>query len=114
MSLVVRQEVARQLLSMQATGVIQPSQSPWSSPVVMVGKKDGSHRFCVDYRDLNSVTKADTFPLPRVEFRIQFISLPFCNSITWQTIDRTGMPSVNILLSYHTAFHNLVFCSVKS
>ena len=59
-------EVARQLKNMQQDGVIQPSNSPWSSPVVMVRKKDGSHRFCVDYRALNSLTKADTFPLPRI------------------------------------------------
>ena len=63
----VRQEVAKQLKTMQQSGVIQPSCSPWSSPVVMVRKKDGSHRFCVDYRGLNSITKADTFPLPRID-----------------------------------------------
>ena len=67
MPFAVRQEVAKQLKSMQRNGVIQPSCSPWSSPVVMVRKKDGSHRFCVDYRGLNSVTKADTFPLPRID-----------------------------------------------
>ena len=53
----VRQEVARQLKQMQKAGVVCPSSSPWASPVVMVRKKDGSHRFCVDYRQLNSVTK---------------------------------------------------------
>ena len=67
MPLAVRQEVARQLQAMQAADVIRPSNSPWSSPVVMVRKKDGSLRFCVDYRALNAVTKADTFPLPRVD-----------------------------------------------
>ena len=67
MPFVVRQEVAKQLRDMQRNGVIQPSASPWSSPVVMVRKRDGSHRFCVDYRALNAVTKADTFPLPRVD-----------------------------------------------
>ena len=54
-----RQEVARQLQEMQTHGVIQPSTSPWSSPVVLVRKKNGSLRFCIDYRNLNSVTKTD-------------------------------------------------------
>ena len=67
MPFVVRQEVAKQLGTMQQNGVIQPSSSPWSSPVVMVRKKDGSHRFCVDYRGLNAVTRVDTFPLPRID-----------------------------------------------
>ena len=67
MLFVVRAEVAKQLRSMQEAGVIQPSSSPWASPVVMVRKRDGTHRFCVDYRELNSVTKADTFPLPRID-----------------------------------------------
>ncbi len=52
---------------MQETGVVEPSSSPWSSPIVLVRKKNGSLRFCVDYRELNSVTKADTFPLPRID-----------------------------------------------
>jgi len=63
----VRREVATQLRKMQEGGVIKPSSSPWASPVVLVRKRDGSLRFCIDYRDLNSVTKADTFPLPRVD-----------------------------------------------
>ena len=67
MPFAVRGEVARQLKQMQQMVVIQPSQSPWASPVVMVRKKDGSHRFCIDYRHLNSVTKADLFPLPRID-----------------------------------------------
>ena len=52
---------------MQSTGVIQPSNSPWASPVVMVRKKDGSHRFSVDYRELIAVTRQDSFPLPRID-----------------------------------------------
>ena len=67
MPLAVRREVAKQLKDMQRAGVIRPSASPWSSPVVMVRKKDGTQRFCVDYRALNAVTRADTFPLPRVD-----------------------------------------------
>ena len=67
MPFAVRSEVAKQLRTMQEAGVIQSSNSPWSSPVVKVRKRDGTHRFCVDYRELNSVTKADTFPLPRID-----------------------------------------------
>ena len=52
---------------MQDGGVIQPSKNSWVSPVVLVRKRDGSLRFCVDYRALNSVTKLDVFPLPRID-----------------------------------------------
>ena len=51
-----RQEVAKQFERMQKIGLIKPSKSPWSSPVVLVRKRDGTLRFCVDYRVLNSVT----------------------------------------------------------
>ncbi|UYV83886.1 hypothetical protein LAZ67_X000509, partial [Cordylochernes scorpioides] len=60
---VIQEEVDR----MMEMGVVQPSESPWASPVVLVRKKDGSVRFCVDYRGLNKMTKKDVYPLPRVD-----------------------------------------------
>ena len=67
MPFAVRQEVARQLREMQRAGVIRPSNSPRASPVVLVRKKDGSLRFCIDFRALNSIAKPDIFPLPSID-----------------------------------------------
>jgi hypothetical protein len=60
-------EVKEMLDDMQRHGVIEESDSPWSSPVVLVKKKNGELRFYVDYRKLNDVTKKDCFPLPRID-----------------------------------------------
>ncbi|ROT61136.1 hypothetical protein C7M84_021124 [Penaeus vannamei] len=56
----------RSVMEMEAQGVVERSDSPWSSPVVLVTKKDGTKRFCVDYRSLN-VTAKDSYPLPRMD-----------------------------------------------
>ena len=62
-----RQEVRTLLSEMMERGVVEPSTSPWASPVVLVQKKDGSTRFCVDYRKVNDVTRKDAYPIPRID-----------------------------------------------
>ncbi|KAI2648630.1 Transposon Ty3-I Gag-Pol polyprotein [Labeo rohita] len=61
------QDVRRLLMEMETAGVICPSKSPYASPVVVVTKKDGLLRLCIDYRKLNSCSTRDAFPLPRIE-----------------------------------------------
>ena len=64
----VRREEERQLVEdMLAIGIIQESNSAWSSPTVLVKIKDGTKRFCIDYRRLNQAKKVDAYPLPHIE-----------------------------------------------
>ncbi|KAK3097999.1 hypothetical protein FSP39_015198 [Pinctada imbricata] len=55
------------LESLIKSGIVVPSQSEWASPVVLVRKKDGGVRWCIDYRKVNSVTTKDSYPLPNIE-----------------------------------------------
>ncbi|GBM08967.1 Retrovirus-related Pol polyprotein from transposon 297 [Araneus ventricosus] len=63
-----RKEEADHLVKeMVDNGIIEKSSGPWASPIVLVKKKNGSTRFCVDYRKLNEITKKDSYPLPRID-----------------------------------------------
>ena len=85
-----RQFESAEVERMLESGIIRPSKSPWSSPVVLVPKKDGTLRFCVDYRRLNAVTRKDRYPLPRMDEYIDSLgdstifSTLDCNSGYWQ------------------------------
>lgn len=58
---------------MLSLGVIEESASEWSSPIVLVPKKDGSMRFCIDFRKINASTKFDPYPMPRIDEMVEKI-----------------------------------------
>ncbi|KAL0164259.1 hypothetical protein M9458_040012, partial [Cirrhinus mrigala] len=62
-----RQAIEEEIQKMLKLGVIEPSRSPWSSPIVLVPKPDGTLRFCNGYRRLNEVSDFDSYPMPRVD-----------------------------------------------
>lgn len=69
-----KQLIEQELDKMLQNDIIEPSTSPWSSPILLVTKKDGSIRFCIDYRRLNAVTIKDAYPLPRMDDSLDALS----------------------------------------
>lgn len=72
--LALRKAAEEQVKSMLEKKIISPSSSPWSSPAVLVRKKDGTVRFCADYRKLNACTVKDAYPLPRIDDTLDALS----------------------------------------
>lgn len=87
------EEIDRQVEELQQAEFVEPAASPWASNVVLVKKKDGSYRLCVDYRRLNSVTYKDSYPLPHID-----TCLGSMNGAVWfSTLDlRSGYHNIPI------------------
>ena len=62
-----RDTIKEELKEIEQAGVIQPSTSEWAALIVLVKKKDGTLRFCVDYRCLNKLSQGDAYPMPRID-----------------------------------------------
>lgn len=82
-------EISRQTNEMLQAGIIEESDTPWSSPVLLVSKKDGTKRFVIDYRAVNAVTKLTSWPLPTIEDIFDRISTE--HPVLWSSLDlRSG------------------------
>ena len=85
-----KEEVSALLEDMLKKDIIQPSCSPWASPVVLVQKKDGTTRFCIDYRKLNKVTRKYAYPLPRIDDTLDTLHGSQWFSTLWLLGSETG------------------------
>ena len=77
------EEEEKHLNKMLEAGVIEPSVSEWASPPVLIRKRVGSLRWCVDYRALNKVTRKDCFPLPLIEESVDSL----CGNVWFTNLD---------------------------
>lgn len=89
----LREEVNRIIEEMCEQGVIEESHGPWVSLAVLVRKKDGTIRFCVDYRKLHAVTEKDSYPFPRIDDILDQLS----GNVWFTTLDfRSGYWQIKI------------------
>lgn len=92
----VQRQINKELDDMLEKGIVEPSNSAWSSPILLVQKIDGSYRFCVDFRKLNAVTERDSYPLPYVSHTLdklrdaRYLSTLDVKSAFWQVSVEKG------------------------
>src|SRR5207248_1516286 len=92
-----REVMKKEIKKLLEIGWIRKLKGPWSSPVVMVKKKDREIRFCMDYRKINVITKTDAHPLPRIEELLE------------QFKEMKWFSSIDLASGYHqiTVYHGL-------
>ena len=78
-----RNQVDEELEKILAQGIVEHSDSPWSAPICFVKKKDGTCRFCIDFRSLNAITVKDAYPLPHIDETMDALS----GSMWFSTLD---------------------------
>ncbi|KAL1248867.1 hypothetical protein QQF64_022185 [Cirrhinus molitorella] len=113
-----RQAIEEEIQEMLKLGVIEPSRSPWSSPIVMVPKLDGTLRFCNDFRRLNEVSEFDGYPMPRVDElldrlgRARYISTLDLTKGYWQVeLTKEAKPKTDFSTpSGHWQYRTLPLC----
>ena len=101
-----RTEMLKLVQSMLQNNIIQPSVSPWSSPVVLVKKKDGTLRFCIEYRRLNSITRKDIFSMPRIDDMVEQLK----GKKVFTTLDDIGKYSWTQLQGKKQLFGHTMVC----
>ena len=69
----VRRELEEELDKLMQIGCVEPSSSPYASPLVLVRKKEGGLRVCVDYRNINQSTVLDRYPIPRIDELVDMV-----------------------------------------
>ena len=82
----LREDIESQVQTLMAHGIVEPCSSSWAAPLVIVKKKDGSNRICVDYRALNNVTAKDGHPIPRIGDSLDALA----GATVFSTLDMTS------------------------
>ena len=106
-----------ELREMLQSNIIEPSTSEWASPIVLVKKKDGSLRLCVDYRRLNGISQSDAYPMPRIDElidqlgRARFITTLDLTRGYWQvSVAEKDHPKTALILLPHLDCTNSKEC----
>lgn len=102
-----KDEVTKVIEDLSSRNIIRPSCSPYASPIVLVRKKNGEMRMCIDYRSLNKITVRDNFPLPLIDDCLEYLDSKHCfslidlkNGFHHVTMDPDSIPYTSFVTPY--------------